>query len=118
MRKIKYFTKDQLVEAAKAGQKRGYNRQLDDEALEQNLPAEDIYPVSFSMVHEHIAGEQVEPHIRAMVIIDDKGAPVILDLATETFDALAEAEVPEEGDPPPPISFEGDTLDAGHRTRR
>jgi hypothetical protein len=112
----KYFTKDSLIEAAKAGNIRGYNRQLDPEKL-TDLKWEKFLPVTFHMPHEHIAGELVEPHVRVMVMIDanpDKSddEKVILDISQERFDALPTYD-------PDRVAYEADEAGEGgqHRTR-
>jgi len=90
----KYFTKDSLIEAAKAGNERGYNRQLDPDKLD-NLGWTEFLPVTFDMLHEHINGEAVEPHVRVMVMVDAKNSgkghrdeTVLLDISMERFNAL------------------------------
>lgn len=84
----KYFTKESLIEAARAGNVRGYNRQLDPEALE-SLEYTEFLPVTFTLPHEHIAGELVEPHIRAMVMVGPDET-VMLDMSMERYNDLPE----------------------------
>jgi hypothetical protein len=84
--------------AADAMQK-GYNRQLDLEQLAKNLDFHGVGVVSFAMVHEHIAGEKVAPHMRTMWMIPLKSGPkdfetVTLDVSMENFDNLKEVAVP------------------------
>lgn len=88
--KVKYFTKPLLVAAAVAGQKRGFNRQLDDKKLLKVLNPGYVYPVSLTLLHEHIAGKPVEPHIRAMIVVNPDGDRVMLDISMDMFDALPE----------------------------
>ena len=65
MKTIEYFTKALLRQASKEAKEIGYNRQLNDEYIAE---LEDInYPVTFSMIHEHIAGKPVDPHVRCLV---------------------------------------------------
>lgn len=85
---IKYFTKDTLIEAAKAGNDRGYNRQLDPDQLE-DLQYENFLPITLTLPHEHILGELVEPHVRAMVQVGPE-EKVLLDLSWERYHGLPE----------------------------
>lgn len=82
----RYFTKDSLIEAAKAGNERGYNRQLDPDKL-TDLEFTEFLPITFTLPHEHIAGELVEPHIRAQVMVGPDES-VMIDMSTERFNAL------------------------------
>lgn len=66
----KYFTTAALVEAAKIAEKRGYNRQLDPDAI-ASLPDNLGWPVVFDMLHEHKGGKACEPHVRCMVLLPD-----------------------------------------------
>jgi hypothetical protein len=50
MTTYRYFTKDALIEAAKAGNERGYNRQLDADKL-ADLEWTKFLPITFSMPH-------------------------------------------------------------------
>lgn len=93
--KIKYFTKKTLVAAAIAGTKRGYNRQLHPGMLLSELDPKILYPISFSMLHEHIAGEKVEPHVRVLAVINEHGSTVQIDLSLDDYNKLPEADVPD-----------------------
>jgi hypothetical protein len=100
MKTYKYFTKASLIEAARAGNTRGYNRQLDPDAL-QDLEWEQVLPITFTLDHEHINGEKVEPHIRVMVMVGPSGAEnedVVLDMSLERYQGLSEIMVPEKGE--------------------
>lgn len=108
----RYFTKDALIEAAKAGNERGYNRQLDPKALQEGVKFTDFLPVTFDMLHEHINGEKVEPHMRVMVMVDadveaDTDETVVLDISMERYNDL-----PTFYDP---VISEDVVADAGHR---
>jgi hypothetical protein len=63
----KYFTQAQLILAAKIAEKRGYNRQLNITMVKRHTKTTDLFPVSFSMLHEHAAGVRVDPHVRCIV---------------------------------------------------
>jgi hypothetical protein len=98
MKTYKYFTKDALIAAARAGNERGYNRQLDPDAL-KDLEWEKALPIMFTLDHEHIAGEKVEPHIRVMVMVGPEDEEnVTLDLSLERYQELPTIKVPEKGE--------------------
>ena len=93
MAKYKVFPKEALLVAAAIGSKRGYNRSLPEVALQQfgkeiEEGGNTMFPVKFSMTHEHIAGEQVDAHIRAVIQLDKYGEQIILDVDAELFDGL------------------------------
>lgn len=92
MSKIKYLDYVGLLAAVREGREVGYNRQLDAGAV-ISLPYDNLFPVGFSMLHEHIAGRKVEPHVRAQVILDAEGNSVWLDMSLERFNGLSVAEV-------------------------
>jgi hypothetical protein len=95
MTKIKVFPKEALLLAAKVGVDRGYNRSLPNKRALKKFTKEiedgkmDVFPVSFSMVHEHIDGEAADPHVRAVVITKD-AETVTLDVDMELFSILPE----------------------------
>ncbi len=95
MNTIRYFTKDGLVGAARAGRQRGYNRQLDPAVLEAHLDATKVYPVTLAITHEHIAGKAAPLHYRVLVVVDESGQTLTLDISAERFAALDTAEIPE-----------------------
>jgi len=90
---IKYFTRDLLLTATLEGNARNYNRQLNP-AMVKNLDEETLFPVPFHMLHEHIDGEVVDPHVRACVMLDPE-TKVLLDIDLKRFSKLPELEVPE-----------------------
>lgn len=109
----KYFTKDTLIEAARAGNERGYNRQLDPDHL-TDLEFENFLPITFTLLHEHIAGELVEPHLRAMVMVGPDET-VMLDMSQERYDALPKLDSESLGG----LDMdEQDATDGAHRTAR
>jgi len=90
---IKFFNKSTLIDAAVTAEERGYNRQLDWKQLEAELDEDDLFPVTFSMLHEHAAGELVAPHVRAMIVVNSDGDSVLLDVDMDVFNDLPEFEV-------------------------
>ena len=72
-----------------------YNRSL-PQSLVDALPEDRFYIITWSMVHEHIAGEQADPHMRCMIY----GGPdvpnhLILDIEMGLYDILPEHEAQE-----------------------
>lgn len=83
-----------MVLAADATMK-GYNRQLDLNKLAEIIDPLGVHVVSFAMLHEHIAGERVAPHMRTMWLVKTKGngtscQEVALDISMENFKNLKE----------------------------
>jgi hypothetical protein len=78
---------------ALAAQKAGYNRQLDIDKLNADLDPKGIHICFFNMLHEHIAGKLVDPHIRSMWHLKVSGSSepveVSLDISMEQFRLLA-----------------------------
>ena len=76
-----------------------YNRSITQSAIDA-LPDDKFFPVIFSMVHEHIEGKPVEPHMRCIFLvpdIDGNGRKrLILDMEMGLYDLLPEVEVPDE----------------------
>lgn len=91
MSKIKYFSFAQLLAAAIAGNKIGFNRQLNPKAIAK-LGADLKFPVTFSMLHEHINGRLADPHIRAVVAVSPTET-VTFDVEMDLFNSLPYAEV-------------------------
>lgn len=68
---VKVFTKDLLTIANKIAIERNYNRQIDEDIV-FDLPEDKVYPVTFDMEHEHIAGVlQDVPHVRVCLIVPE-----------------------------------------------
>lgn len=89
MRKYKYFTLSELVAANKIAISRNYNRQLSDKI--NDFPEDTLFPITFTMVHEHANGVRVDPHVRCMVGVPD--GSVMIDCDFDLFDKLKEVEV-------------------------
>ena len=87
MRTIEYFTKALLLRASREAQEIGYNRQLNEDALAE-LEENTCYPVTFSMLHEHIAGKLVEPHVRCLVRVSNEREPLQIDMSMAFFENL------------------------------
>lgn len=89
MKKVKYFTRDTLIEANEEAIKSGRNRTLYTERLEQ-LPEDLRFPVGFNMLHNDF-------EVRAQITVGpsaDKLQSVWLDMPIETYNRLPEVEVP------------------------
>lgn len=84
---VPYFTGTQLKAAARDGIKRGFNRQLDP-VFVRDLDPDLNYPITYSMLHEHIAGKLVEPHMRVMVVWNERGDTVTFDVELGAYLAL------------------------------
>lgn len=94
MASIKCFTKASLQEANKIAAKRNYNRQIDEKFLNL-LPDDLVFPVVFTMIHEHAAGYRVDPHIRCWVQLDSEGTRVFIDCDTKIYNGLQSFEAPD-----------------------
>jgi hypothetical protein len=76
-----------------------YNRSLPQDLIDR-LPEERFYIITFSMLHEHIAGKPADPHVRCLIYGGpDVPNPMILDVEMGLYDTLPEAEVPAEPEP-------------------
>jgi hypothetical protein len=86
---IPFFTKPELLKANLLAIGRGYNRILTPELLAE-LPEDFIFPVSFSMIHEHAAGNSVDPHMRCIIITGHNCKGVFLDCDMSIFKQIKE----------------------------
>jgi hypothetical protein len=86
---IPFFTKPELLKANLLAISRGYNRILSPELLAE-LPEDFIFPVSFSMIHEHAAGNSVAPHMRCIIITGHNCKGVFLDCDMNIFKQIKE----------------------------
>jgi hypothetical protein len=86
---IPFFTKPELLKANLLAINRGYNRTLSPELLAE-LPEDFIFPVSFSMIHEHAAGNSVDPHMRCIIITGHNCKGVFLDCDMSIFKQIKE----------------------------
>jgi hypothetical protein len=79
-----------------------YNRALPQNIIDA-LPDDKFFPISWCMLHEHIAGKAVEPHMRCMIVVPALSGPegaagrqtLILDIEMGLFDLLPEVELPD-----------------------
>ena len=89
MKKYKYFTLSELIAANKIARNRNYNRQLNNEI--NKFPKDTLFPVTFTMVHEHANGVKVDPHVRCMIGMPDGSA--MIDCDFDLFEMLKEVEI-------------------------
>ena len=89
--KVMYFTKDELIEANKVAMARNYNRTINPENI-KNL-SNSLFPVTFSMIHEHANGVQVKPHMRCLIYTGTSS--VTLDCALEFYTKIKERTINE-----------------------
>lgn len=101
-RKYKYMDKNILTKINHLSETiYHYNRTIIPEAIEA-LPDEKMFPIIFSMIHEHRAGEPCEPHMRTMLAVPRPGETeglddrMFLDIAMEFYEVLPEIEIPED----------------------
>jgi hypothetical protein len=90
MSKVKVFTKADLFKAAKMGAAKGFNRSVGSLKEFKNFVDETeaaLFQVTFSMMHEHIAGKPADPHVRAVISFGEFGT-VTLDIVEKIFSAL------------------------------
>lgn len=89
MKKYKVFTLNELIEANEIAKKRNYNRQLVDDIVD--LPYDTVFPITFTMIHEHACGVKVDPHVRCMIGVPEGMAMIDCDLSL--FNKLSTVEV-------------------------
>jgi|688.fasta_scaffold13431_19 hypothetical protein len=86
-----------------------YNRTLDP-AFIARLPEDKIFPVVFTMLHEHRAGKACEPHVRVMIAVPSVGETaglsdrLLLDVNMDLFDIIPEIGVPENDPETTPVA--------------
>lgn len=97
MRAIKCFTKESIRAANKIAKRRNYNRQLTDQFV-RSLPDDKWFPIIFSMMHEHVQGKKVEPHIRCWVVFNEKDHRAFIDCDIDIYESLTSFNIPEEKD--------------------
>lgn len=84
--KVRYFTRNLLIEASRLGLEWDFNRQISEQIAE--VP--DLkYPVMFFMDHHHRHGQPSEPHIRCLISLHPfTDGDVICDVPTDFFEKL------------------------------
>ena len=101
MHKVRYFTKELLVSAAKKAETNDVNRQVDVSRLEKMLEKDMLYPIIFALVHN-------ETEMRCRVAVNAQGESVFLDVPIKTWQNLPLQEVfepqPLEVESAPPVS--------------
>jgi hypothetical protein len=92
--KMKFANKDHFLALARDAEKMGFNRQAHFENLYDMMDSNGTNIMIFSMLHEHIAGCKVDPHMRTMWYVKLKDtmepATVFLDMTFAMFDTLPE----------------------------
>lgn len=89
MKKVKYFTKESLIEANRVAIATKRNRSLYEDKLE-SLPEDFKFPVGFTMIHNDV---EMRVQITLAESLDGPFGQVWLDIPFETFNALPEVEV-------------------------
>jgi hypothetical protein len=85
------FNKEQLKQANDWAISMNYNRALEPEPLNEYLKTVDentLFPVVFTMLHEHAAGKQVDPHMRCKVVLNAKGGTAFIDTDLDLYNNL------------------------------
>lgn len=93
---MKYFDRDELIETAIISEQRDYNRTVSVEWLHGALAEGAYFPITLAMVHEHIAGKPVEPHMRLMIVINADGDQIVLDVDADIYNSLSSVDVDEQ----------------------
>jgi hypothetical protein len=94
MSKFQICNTETFLALALAADRAEYNRRLDVRKLNRTLDPNGIHICKFSMLHEHIAGRKVEPHIRSIWLLKMKNKSstepieVALDISMESFNKL------------------------------
>lgn len=101
-KKYKYFDKEILELVNRISQKvHKFNRTLPARLIDA-LPNDKIFPIVFTMLHEHKAGVICKPHVRCMFVVpnesNDNVTQLLLDVDMTSFDSLPEMETPENKD--------------------
>lgn len=98
-RKCKYIDKTNLQRINYLAQHvLKYNRAIQDEVVD-DLADDKFFPITFTMLHEHRAGVPCEPHVRCMILVQDREGnrkQLILDMESGIYDLLPEIELPEQ----------------------
>lgn len=93
--KIKYLDKDLLNKINHISTTiYKFNRTLPQDVVDE-LDPDALMPITFAMVHEHIAGKAADPHMRCVIVANPAGRILLLDVAMELYDLLPEHEIDE-----------------------
>lgn len=76
-----------------------YNRAVREDVIDA-LPEDRLFPITFSMLHEHRAGEPCEPHVRCIIAVPSARTPgtmdqLILDMEMGLYELLPEVDLPD-----------------------
>ena len=81
---VRCITKPGLTRVNNSSIRVGYNRTLDPNEV-ATLPEDTIYIVTPIMVHEHIGGKLVDPHMRCSIYAGPEHTWMMLDMSFEYF---------------------------------
>jgi hypothetical protein len=101
MKTFKYLDKELLVKINDISEKVfHFNRTIPARVIDA-LPADKFFIVTFVMLHEHIAGKAVDPHVRCVIYTgpDSPHGQLILDMETALYDMLPTFEQADEAEP-------------------
>ena len=101
MRTVKYLDKELLVKINDISENiYHFNRTIPARVINA-LPADKFFIVTFVMLHEHIAGKAVDPHMRCMIYTgpDSPHGQLILDIEATLYDLLPTVEQPDAPEP-------------------
>lgn len=75
-----------------------YNRSLPQSVVD-SLPDDKFFIITFSMLHEHIAGKPADPHVRCMIYAGPTVPhTLILDMEMGLYDMLPTVEAKEQNE--------------------
>jgi hypothetical protein len=86
--KYQLASTDMFLAMALNAERRGYNRQLNVSKLNKVIDPDGTHVCKFSMLHEHIAGRKVDPHIRSIWMVKLKNKP-----STEPFECALDIDL-------------------------
>jgi hypothetical protein len=94
MKAVRYMTPEQLKHIAAEGDAMDFNRQIAPWVL-KSLNNQMKIGVTPLLIHEHIGGRKVEPHLRTLVgfkLTDGTVGAAYIDMKFETFHSVPRAE--------------------------
>lgn len=103
MKKVKYLDKNLLRRINEVSEKLFHFNRTIPEAVIDALPDDKFFIITFTMMHEHIAGKPADPHVRCMIYTgpDSPYGQLILDMEPELYNLIPEHTV--EDDPSPEL---------------
>lgn len=97
-RKVKYIDKENLKKINHLTlHVLQYNRAIREDVIDA-LPDDKLFPITFTLLHEHKAGKPCEPHVRCIIVTPDENGQrrqLILDMEMGLFELLPEIEIPD-----------------------